>query len=160
MRLDGRQQLPPHRGLDAVGCDQKLGSNFAAVVKTRDDTLLVLLDRGQRDAMAVDIVGPQTQALPNAIPRCQHLRTRDLTDHIAAPRQNDAAFDGDADLGILLGRESERFVQVVVGGDARAREPSSSPARSWIDTSQPTLRRNSPANRPPIDPPMTTARFR
>jgi hypothetical protein len=33
-RLDGWQQLPPHRGLDAVGSDQKIG-NFAAVVKTR-----------------------------------------------------------------------------------------------------------------------------
>jgi hypothetical protein len=70
--------------------------------------------------VAVDIAGPQTKALPNAIPRCQHLRTRDLADHIAAPRQHDAAFDGDADLVTLLGRESQRFVQVVVGGNARA----------------------------------------
>jgi hypothetical protein len=60
----------------------------------------------------------------------------------------------------LLGGESERFVQVVWVAMPAPREPSSSPARSWIDTSQPTLRRNSPANRPPIDPPMTTARFR
>src|SRR3984957_7408692 len=119
-RLDRRQQLPPHRGLDAVGSDQKIGNNFAAVVETRDDTLLVLLDRDQGAAMAVDIVGPQTKALPDAIPRCQHLRTRDLADHIAGPRQHDAAFDGDADLATLPGRESERFVQVVVGGDARA----------------------------------------
>ena len=152
--------MPPHRRLDAVGCDQKLGSNFAAVVEMRDDPLLVLLDRGQRDAMAVDIAGPHTQALPNAIPRCQHLWTRDLADHIAAPRQHDAAFDGDADLATLLGRESERFVQVVVGGDARAARAEFLPSCSWIDTSQPILRRNSPANRPPIDPPMTTARFR
>jgi hypothetical protein len=59
-RLDDRQQLPPHRGLDAVGSDQKIGSNFAAVVETRDGALLVLLDRGQRAAVAVDIAGPQT----------------------------------------------------------------------------------------------------
>ncbi len=112
--------MPPHRGLDAVGCDQKIGGDFAAVVETRDDTLLVLFDRGQRAAVVVDIVGPQTQAPPNAIPRRQHLRTRDLADHIAVPRQHDAAFDRDADLAVLLGRESERFVQFVVGGDARA----------------------------------------
>src|SRR5271166_1616897 len=64
----------------------------------RDSAATVLLDRDQRAAVAVDIAGPQTQALPDAIPRCQHLRTRDLADHIAAPRQHDAAFDGDADL--------------------------------------------------------------
>jgi hypothetical protein len=77
-------------------------------------------DRDQRAAVAVDIAGPQKKALPDAIPRCQHLRTRDLADHIAAPRQHDAAFDGDADLVTLPGRESQRFVQFVVGGDARA----------------------------------------
>ena len=119
-RLDGGQQLPPHRGLDAVGSNQKIGNNFAAVVETRDDTLFVLLDRDQGAAVAVDFAGPQTQALPDAIPRCQHLWTRDLADHFAAPRQHDAAFDGDADLVALPGRESQRFVQVVVGGDARA----------------------------------------
>ena len=110
--------------------------------------------------MAVDVASLQTQALPDAIPRCQHLRTRDLADHIAAPRQHDAAFDGDADLATLPGRESQRFVQFVVGGDARATGAEFLAGRSWIDTSQPTLRRNSPANRPPIDPPMTTALFR
>ena len=112
--------MPPHRGLDAVGGDQKIGSNFAAVVETRDGTLFVLRDRDQRAAVAVDIAGPQTKAPPDAIPRCQHLRTRDLADHIAAPRQHDAAFDGDADLVALLCRESECFMQVVVGGNARA----------------------------------------
>ena len=119
-RLDGRHQLPPHRGLDAVGSDQKIGSNFAAVVETCDGTLFVMRDRDQRAAVAVDIASPQTKALPDAIPRCQHLRTRDLADHIAAPRQHDAAFDGHADLVTLPGREGQRFVQVVVGGDARA----------------------------------------
>src|SRR3984885_15328991 len=77
-------------------------------------------DRDQRAAVAVDIAGPQTKALPDAIPRCQHLRTRDLADHIAGPRQHDAAFDGDACLATLPGRGSDPFVQVVVGGDARA----------------------------------------
>jgi hypothetical protein len=105
--------------------------------------------------VAVHIAGPQTQAPLDAIPRCQHLRTRDLADRIAGPRQHDTAFDGDADLVTLLGGESERFMRVVVGGNARAAE-----AGSWIDTSQPILRRNSPAKSPPIDPPMTTARFR
>ena len=117
---NGRQQLPPHRGLDGVGGDQKIGSNFAAVVETRDGTLFVLRDRDQRAAVPVGIAGLQTQAMPDPIPRCQYLRTRDLADHTAAPRQHDAAFDGDADLVTLPGRESERFVQVVVGGNARA----------------------------------------
>jgi len=117
---DGRHQLPPHRGRDAVGGDQKIGGNFTAVVETRQGALLVLLDRYQRAAVAVDSACPQTQALPDAIPRCQHLQTCDLADPIAVPRQHNAASDGDAELATLLGRESERFVQFVVGSDARA----------------------------------------
>ena len=112
--------MPPHRGLDAVGSDQKLGSNFAAVVEMRDDALLVLRDRNRRAAVVVDIVGPQTKALPDAVPRCQHLRTRDLADHIAVPCQYDATFDRDADLVTVPCRESQRFMQIVVGGNARA----------------------------------------
>src|ERR1700722_1903636 len=119
-RLDGRHQLPPHRRLDAVGRDQKIGTNFAAVVETRDGALFVMRDRDQRATVAVDIAGPQTKAPPDAIPRRQHLRTRDLADQSSAPRQHDSAFDGDADLVALPGRESQRFVQVVVCGDPRA----------------------------------------
>ena len=70
--------------------------------------------------MAVDIAGPDTQAPPDAVPGRHDLRTRDLADYVAAPRQHDAASDGDADLASLSGRESDRFVQFLVGGDARA----------------------------------------
>src|ERR1700722_4907098 len=91
-RLDGRHQLPPHRGLDAVGGDQKIGTNFAAVVETRDGALFVRRDRGQRAAVAVDIAGPQTNAPPDASPR-------------PAPPP---------------ARETQRFGQFGGGGDARA----------------------------------------
>jgi hypothetical protein len=80
--------------------------------------------------VAVDIVGPQTQALPNAIPRCQHLRTRDLADHIAGPpaMRPSTATPTSPPCSVV----SERFVQVVVGGDARAGRVLA--GTSWIDT--------------------------
>jgi hypothetical protein len=70
--------------------------------------------------------------MPDAVPRRQYLRTRDLADHTAASREHDAAFDGHADLVTLLGRESERFVQVVAGGNARAAR-SEFPAGTLVD---------------------------
>ena len=94
--------------------------------------------------MAVDVASPQMKALPDAIPRCQHLRTRDLGDHIAPPRQHDAAFDGDADLATVPGRESQRFVQVVVGGDARAARAEFLADTLVDETSEPTLRGTAP----------------
>ena len=120
MGLDGRQQLPPHRGLDPVGRDQEIGGDFAAIIEMRDGAPSVLRDRDQRAAVMVDIVGWQAQAPPDAILRRHHLPMRFLADHIAVPREHDAAFERDADLVARPGRESERFVQLVVGRNARA----------------------------------------
>jgi hypothetical protein len=107
--------------LDAVGGDQKVGDDLtSSVFEARCGATVVLLHSDKRAAMTVDVASAPPQTPPNAIPRRQHLGTRNFANHVAVPRQHDAALDRDAELATSPGREGKRLMQFVMGGNARA----------------------------------------